>query len=168
MMMYDLIMILTTIVFILQKIWWLRDRDSGTYFGFLGSLLATIYFTFSGIYMFAVMEGGYAIIMLYILLGNRSMVVQNLIKGVIVVISCVMTIWSWQGQLTLVQLISTITFLISGYVYIQPSRRYIAWILMSIAHLGAAIVTQNDTFFMLGQIVSVGISILGIRKEWKK
>ncbi len=160
--------ILVTVISLVHKIFLLKnDKKIAWITGIIASILSISYFYSLGLTIYAGLEIGFIVLMLYGLVKNKTQRVENTINIFIGVFCLILGYLSFAGLLTALELISSITPLMSIY-YLAKNKNKTGWILMVITCIITTYVVfeKGQFIFTAYQVVSLLLAIYGLKKSY--
>jgi hypothetical protein len=144
------------ILSIANKLLLLANRRSGWTSGMVIGLLSSVYFYSIGLKILAFAELGFFVVMLYGYVSNtkRSIVRECVFDVLLTCISLVLSIALYKGQLTIYELISSLSFIWGGYALAVASR-FLGWSLLLSAHIATSLAS-----YLAGELVFSGLQVL--------
>ncbi|HEU0085972.1 MAG TPA: hypothetical protein VFQ59_03395 [Candidatus Paceibacterota bacterium] len=162
--MTEILSVLVSIIFFVNKILILIERKSGWLVGAIAAALALIYFILIELLIFTVLEFGLVILMAYGFFFNnrKNLYIEKLIHLTIVCVMTVLASLAFTGMMTIYEFVSAVLMLFGTY-YLTHNKEALGWLLYGLAHLFAAYVTieKNQQFFADFQIASAIVSAIG-------
>jgi hypothetical protein len=144
------------ILSIANKLLLLANRRAGWTSGMVIGLLSSVFFFFIGLKILAFAELGFFVVMLYGYASNtkRSNVHECMFDILLTCISLVLSIALFKGQLTIYELISSLSFIWGGYA-LAVANRFLGWSLLLSAHVATSLAS-----YLAGELVFAGLQIL--------
>ncbi len=160
--------ILTTAISFLHKVFLLKsDKKIAWVLGIVASVISIAYFYSIDLNIYAGLEVGFIVLMLYGLTKQKTQKVENFIVIFMGIFCLILAYLSFVGVLTVLELISSITPLMSIY-YLAKDKLKIGWILMVITCLITTFVVfeKGQIIFALYQVISLLLALYGLKKSY--
>jgi hypothetical protein len=141
---------------IANKLLLLANRRAGWTSGMVIGLLSSVFFYSIGLKILAFAELGFFVVMLYGYASNtkRSNVHELVIDFLLTCMSLVLSIALFKGQLTIYELISSLSFIWGGYA-LAVANRFLGWSLLLSAHVATSLAS-----YLAGELVFSGLQVL--------
>ncbi|MDR3549261.1 MAG: hypothetical protein P4M11_13535 [Candidatus Pacebacteria bacterium] len=157
--------IFLAVLSVANKILLAFNKRSGWTSGIVIGLASAVYFYLIGLRILSVAELGFFLVMLYGYITHVSPSKQKTLAINIIIssLSVLLCLFLFAGYLTVIETISSISFIWGGYLLTTP-RRWLGWVLFIIAHVSTSIVSfhAQQTIFASLQIVSALVCICAI------
>jgi hypothetical protein len=127
-----------SIIFFANKVLILIGKNSAWLLGAIAGLLAIFYFFLLELQIYVVMEFGVFVLMFYgfIAKKEKNQKIELIINLFLVSMLGIFSYFVFTGILTIVEFISSVTFLLGTY-YLTHSKPRLGWILFILAHSGS-------------------------------
>jgi hypothetical protein len=163
--------IFLAVLSVVNKILLAFNKRSGWTSGIVIGLASAVYFYLIDLRILSVAELGFFLVMLYGYIAHtnpskqKTLVINIVISG----LSLLLCLFLFAGYLTIIETISSISFIWGGYL-LTTSRRWLGWMLFIIAHISTSIVSfhAQQTIFASLQIVSALVCVCAIFMKRKK
>ncbi len=162
--------LIVTAISLLHKIFLLKnDKKIAWIIGIIASVISIFYFYLIGLNIYAGLEIGFIVLMLYGLTKRKTQRVENFIIIFMGVFCLFLAYLSFVGFLTLLELVSSITPLISIY-YLAKNKNKTGWIFMVITCLITTFVVfeKGQVIFATYQVISLLLALYGLKKSYSK
>lgn len=164
-----ILQVLVSIIFFVNKVLVLKGKKSGWLVGAIAATLAVAYFILIELYVYTGLEFGLIILMGYGFVKNdeqRNPQVELSIQGFTVILMLGLTYFAFAGQLTIVELFSSLGLLVGTYL-MTHGRLSTGWAICAVAHaLAAYLGIHKDQHIFAGfQSASVIVSTWGAMKK---
>ena len=150
---------------VINKLLLLANRRTGWVSGMVIGLLSSIFFYSIGLIILAVAELGFFAVMLYGYLSNtkRSKIHDFVFSALLTGISLFLANARFAGEITIYELISSLSFIWGGYG-LAVSKRFLGWLLLLCAHTATSLASYlaGETIFSVLQVVSGIVCIFGL------
>ncbi len=160
--------ILVTTISLIHKIFLLKnDKRIAWITGIIASILSIFYFYFLGLNIYAGLEIGFIVLMIYGLMKNKTPRVENIINIFTGVFCISLGYLSFTGLLTGLELISSITPLLGVY-YLAKNKNKVGWVLMVITCIITTVVVfeKGQIIFAIYQVISLILALYGLKKSY--
>lgn len=168
--MLRLLEISVSLIFFTNKVLVLAGKKFGWLVGSIAAVLAAIYFYLLGFYVYTALELGLIVLMGYGFFksSKKNLKVEVLIRFVIVVVMLALSVFVFQGKLTIIEFVSSLGML-WGTFFLTHDRVRLGWILYASANIGSAYLgfQKEQQFFMDFQIASAIVCATGAVVEKK-
>ncbi|MEI8062308.1 MAG: nicotinamide mononucleotide transporter [bacterium] len=162
--------ILVTLISLVHRIFLLKnDKAIAWITGIIASILSISYFYSIGLHIYAGLEVGFIVLMLYGLVKNKTQKVENIINIFTGIFCLILGYLSFVGVLTFLELVSSITPLMAIY-YLTKNKNKSGWVLMVITCIITTFVVfeKGQIIFAIYQVVSLILAIYGLKKSYAR
>lgn len=160
-----LLSIFLAVLSVINKLLLAFNKKSGWTSGIIIGLVSAVYFYLINLRILSIAELGFFLVMLYGYVVHVSPSKQKTLAVNIIIsgLSVLLCFFLFAGYLTIVETISSISFIWGGYWLTTP-HRWLGWALFIIAHISTSIVSfhAQQTIFASLQIVSALVCIYAL------
>jgi hypothetical protein len=150
---------------LLNKIFLVLHKRSGWTWGAVVGITSAIYFFLIGLHILAVAEVGFFVVMIYGYINHSSNSKRFSLHTniILTLISVLLGIFLFTNYLTVVETISSLSFIWGGYL-LASKKVSLGWLLFIVAHIATAIsaLDKGETVFSILQITSAFICCYGL------
>lgn len=168
--MIQVLEVAVSLIFFTNKTLVLIGKRSGWLIGSIAAALACWYFLLLNLYVYVAMEAGIILLMGYgfIKKEKTKTTAEWIIRLTILISMLVITIFAFQGQLTIFEFISSLSFMFGTY-WLTHKKEIWGWLLFLAAHIISCHIgySKNQNMFADFQIASAIVCLTGVIKTSK-
>ncbi len=160
--------VIVSVLFFIQKIFLVfTDKKFGWLIGVIAAVFGVFYFYHLDMMMYVALEASTIILMGYGFLKNDGSSIKiKIFVGLVTSISMLaLAISAFVGIMTIVEFISTSSFLAGTYLILYKKLRW-GWFLFVIGHVFSAVLgwEKDQNVFLVFQILSAAVSVYAVKK----
>ena len=157
-----MLQVAVAVLYFLNKVLLSLNKKAGWQIGILASFFAVIYFFTLKLYLLVGLEVGFSAILIFGLINhNQELKYENALY--LIMISILVFLYFVLKNSTLLEFIISVDFILA--IYLLAKRNWLwGWIIMLTGHvlMGYFTYSQQQYFFAIMQVLSVGVSIFAI------